>query len=56
MKVSELIKILKEYKKKYGNVEVTGACTICQYSGLEVSVITDDFNKTIQIAFEEERE
>lgn len=54
MKVSELIAILSEYKEKYGDVEVTGVCNSCQTEGLEVTVLTDDENKTIQIDLEEE--
>lgn len=54
MKVSELISILKEYSENYGDVEVTGACNSCQTEGLEVTVLTHDTNKTIEIQLEDE--
>jgi hypothetical protein len=49
MKISELIKILKEYKKKYGDVEVSGECAICQNMEMELSVMTCDKDKTVAV-------
>jgi hypothetical protein len=54
MKASRLIEILTEYQEKYGDVEIGGACNSCQTEGLEVTVITNDFDKTISIQLEEE--
>lgn len=54
MKISRLMDILKEYNEKYGDVEITGTCASCQKMELVVSVVTDDFNKTVEIVFEED--
>lgn len=54
MKISDLIDILTDYNKNYGDVEVTGACDSCQTEGLIVTVITNDADKTVAIQLEEE--